>query len=109
MAGDGREWRSGSQAAHRQTQDVGIPSQMNCDHHGICGVANRWFCTAAFGHSLTTEKGKPMNAQAAGTFAVKSWQEKAFQELEEGGKLTRASVVKTYEGDLEGCGTLEYL
>jgi hypothetical protein len=40
-------------------------------------------------------------------FKIAGWDEKAFSEGE--GKLTRASVRKTYAGDLTGEGVLEYL
>lgn len=43
------------------------------------------------------------------TFAIESWDESTFSEVQEGGKLTRASVEKTYTGDIEGVGHLEYL
>jgi hypothetical protein len=48
------------------------------------------------------EKGKT-------TFAIKSWDEKPYEEFEGGRKLTRARVVFTYQGDMEGEGTVEYL
>lgn len=46
---------------------------------------------------------------ATGTFVVKSWDEKPYEELGEGAKLTRASVAETFQGDIEGEGTVEYL
>ncbi|HEY2507499.1 MAG TPA: DUF3224 domain-containing protein [Streptosporangiaceae bacterium] len=39
-------------------------------------------------------------AHATGTFIVKSWDESTYQELEEGAKLTKASVMFTLEGEL---------
>lgn len=42
-------------------------------------------------------------------FRISSWNETPFSEVEEGGKLSRASVVKSYSGDIEGEGVLEYL
>ncbi len=50
-----------------------------------------------------------MNTEATGTFTSKSWDEKAYSEIEGGPKLTRASVINTYGGGIEGEGTLEYL
>jgi hypothetical protein len=50
-----------------------------------------------------------MSTQGTGTFEVKSWDEKTYHELEGAGKLTRASVRKSYEGEVEGEGILEYL
>ncbi len=43
------------------------------------------------------------------TFEIKSWKENPFNELEGAPKLVRASVLKTYHGEIEGEGTLEYL
>jgi len=40
--------------------------------------------------------------QAAGEFTVKSWDENTYQELDGGGKLTKASVEFTLEGELAG-------
>jgi hypothetical protein len=44
-----------------------------------------------------------------GRFAIKTWEEQAFSEGENLPKLTRASVAKTFTGDLEGEGQVEYL
>ncbi len=50
-----------------------------------------------------------MSKRATATFQVKSWDEKPYNEIDEGPKLTRASVTKSFRGDIEGEGTLEYL
>ncbi len=50
-----------------------------------------------------------MSAHATGTFEVKAWDEKPFDEIDGGGKLTRASVTKSFHGDIEGEGKVEYL
>src|SRR3954468_3263939 len=50
-----------------------------------------------------------MKKTANGRFTIKSWDEKAYSEAEAKLKLTRASVTKTYEGDIEGDGRVEYL
>ena len=50
-----------------------------------------------------------MTTHATGTFQVTSWDEKPYQETEGGPKLTRASITKSFKGDIEGEGTLEYL
>jgi hypothetical protein len=42
-------------------------------------------------------------------FAIKSWDEKPFGEEPGLPKLTRASVAKTFTGDIEGEGQVEYL
>ena len=47
--------------------------------------------------------------RATGTYEVKSWDEKPYEELEEGAKLTRASVTETFQGDIEGESTVEFL
>jgi len=42
-------------------------------------------------------------------FAIKSWDEKPYSEGPDMPKLTRASVTKSYTGDIEGDGQVEYL
>jgi hypothetical protein len=50
-----------------------------------------------------------MRKQAKATFDIKSWDEKTYNEIEGAAKLTRASVTKSYQGDIEGEGKVEYL
>ena len=50
-----------------------------------------------------------MSKRAEATFEIKSWDEKPYDEMEEGPKLTRARVTKAFRGDIEGESTLEYL
>ena len=50
-----------------------------------------------------------MRKQAKATFAIKSWDEKTYNEIEGAPKLTRAGVTKSYKGDIEGAGKVEYL
>jgi hypothetical protein len=50
-----------------------------------------------------------MNQIANARFAIKSWDEKPYIEGPESAKLTRASVLKTYTGDIEGEGQVEYV
>ena len=50
-----------------------------------------------------------MTVHATATFEVKAWEEKPYDESDEGPKLTRASVTKSFSGDIEGEGTVEYL
>ena len=50
-----------------------------------------------------------MRTSASARFAIKSWDEKPYSEAREQPKLTRASVTKTYSGDIEGEGQVEYL
>lgn len=47
--------------------------------------------------------------QATATIEHKAWTEEPFAEAESGPKLTRASVVFAYTGEIAGEGTLEYL
>ncbi len=50
-----------------------------------------------------------MKKSATAQFAIKTWDEKPYSEAEDQPKLTRASVTKTYTGDIEGEGQVEYL
>ena len=42
-------------------------------------------------------------------FTIKSWDEKAYSEAPDLPRLTRATVVKAFSGDIEGEGRVEYL
>jgi hypothetical protein len=50
-----------------------------------------------------------MSTHATAVFEVKTWDEKPYQEIEGGSKLTRASVTKAFRGDITGDGTSESL
>ena len=50
-----------------------------------------------------------MKNKANARFAIKSWDEKPFSEEHDQPKLTRATVTKTYSGDIEGEARVEYL
>jgi hypothetical protein len=50
-----------------------------------------------------------MKKRANARFAIKSWDEKPYSEGQDQPKLTRASVTKTYTGDIEGDAQVEYL
>jgi len=50
-----------------------------------------------------------MTKTANARFAIKSWDELPYNEGKDLPKLTRATVTKTFTGDLEGEGRLEYL
>ena len=50
-----------------------------------------------------------MSQRAAATFSIKSWDEKPWAEVKGMPKLTRASVIKSYEGDIAGEGKAESL
>jgi hypothetical protein len=50
-----------------------------------------------------------MKATANAHFAITSWDEKPYSEGDGLPKMTRASVRKTFTGDIEGEGQVEYL
>jgi hypothetical protein len=50
-----------------------------------------------------------MKKHANARFAIKSWDEKPYSERSNEPKLTRASVTKSYTGDIEGEAQVEYL
>jgi hypothetical protein len=50
-----------------------------------------------------------MKNTAKSRFAIKSWDEKPYSEGADQPKLTRASVARTFAGDIEGEGHVEYL
>ncbi|MGH9440880.1 MAG: DUF3224 domain-containing protein [Thermoanaerobaculia bacterium] len=50
-----------------------------------------------------------MKKIANATFAIKSWDEQPYGEGPDLPKLTRASVAKTFTGDIEGESQVEYL
>jgi len=61
------------------------------------------------GFGSITEETTAMKTHAKATFTVNDWGEKPYNEIKGGPKLTRASVNKSYEGDIKGEGKLEYL
>jgi hypothetical protein len=42
-------------------------------------------------------------------FAIKTWDEQPYVESQDAPRLTRATVIKTYAGDIDGEGRVEYL
>jgi Protein of unknown function (DUF3224) len=50
-----------------------------------------------------------MKQTANARFAIKSWDEKPYHEGQDQPKLTRASVTKSFTGEIEGEGQVEYL
>lgn len=50
-----------------------------------------------------------MKQTAKARFAIKNWDEKPISEAPDQPRLTRASVAKTFTGDLDGESQLEYL
>ena len=50
-----------------------------------------------------------MNTDARCTFQITGWDEKTYQEIDGGAKLTQAKVTQSYAGDIEGTSGIEYL
>jgi hypothetical protein len=50
-----------------------------------------------------------MSERATATFRVTGWDEKPYDEIADAPKRTRATVTKTFAGDIEGKATVEYL
>ncbi len=50
-----------------------------------------------------------MSTKAHSTFAIKSWDEKPYDEFDGGRKLTKAHVIFTYSGEMEGEGIIEFV
>jgi hypothetical protein len=50
-----------------------------------------------------------MTTPAKARFEFKNWDEKPYSEIDGGLKLTSASVTNSFQGDIEGEGTLTYL
>jgi hypothetical protein len=47
--------------------------------------------------------------QIAGTFQIDNWDENEIMQTDGGSKITHAKVSRSFEGDLEGNGTVEWL
>jgi hypothetical protein len=50
-----------------------------------------------------------MTTTAKGSFALSSWDEDAYEEFDEGRKLTRATVGQAFTGDIDGEGGVQWL
>ncbi len=50
-----------------------------------------------------------MKKTAGATFQITSWEESPTGELSEGQKISRARVAKSYSGDMEGEGVVDYV
>lgn len=50
-----------------------------------------------------------MPIHASATFEIKAWDEKPYEEFDDGRKLTRASVKKAFQGDIVGESSVEYV
>ena len=47
--------------------------------------------------------------KAKGSFELASWDEHTYEEVDDGAKLTRASVTQTFTGAVEGEGAAQWL
>lgn len=59
--------------------------------------------------SRINPKGGMVATHASATFKIQGWDEKPYDEFEDGRKLTRASVKQGFAGDLNGEGDVEWL
>ena len=50
-----------------------------------------------------------MTKTARGTFEIQDWDEKTYQQLDGGGKLTEAKVTQKFTGDIQGEGKVIWL
>jgi hypothetical protein len=50
-----------------------------------------------------------MATSATATFQIEGWDEDDIMETDDGAKVTRAKVSRSFEGDIEGAGTVEWL
>ena len=50
-----------------------------------------------------------MKIQATAKFQIAGWDEKTYEEIGDGAKLTQAKVTQTYEGAIKGTSSVEYL
>lgn len=50
-----------------------------------------------------------MATSATATFQIEDWDEDDIMETDDGAKVTRAKVSRSFEGDIEGAGTVEWL
>src|SRR5919201_2592412 len=48
-------------------------------------------------------------AEAKGSFEIRGWDEKTYQELPNGGKLSEAKVTQKFSGDIVGDGSVVWL
>src|ERR1043166_1987355 len=57
----------------------------------------------------TDARARPMTTHASGSFEVQDWNESTYRDLGGGAKLARATVVETFQGDICGDATAEFL
>ena len=90
-------------AAIRAFEDAGV--------QGLC-MEGRWEAAVSAMRALELAPGTAggdTRQTARARFAIQSWDEKSYSEGPDQPKMTRASVTKTYTGDIEGKGEVEYL
>jgi SAM-dependent methyltransferase len=61
------------------------------------------------GTFIVLERPREARETANARFAITTWDEKPYREGQDSPKLARASVTKTYSGDITGEGQVEYL
>src|SRR5258706_14111866 len=83
--------------------------QLSCYLYGFCPCAHAVKNKVANQTPQVGRETTSMRKQASATFTLKSWDEKTYNEMEGAPKLTRVSAAKSYQGDIEGEGKLEYL
>src|SRR5262245_3328544 len=76
---------------------------------GIVSLGPGTVSGAVLPDSRSPGRGDEMKKSANARFAIKTWDEKAYSEAADMPKLTRATVTKTFTGDIEGEGRAEYL
>jgi hypothetical protein len=50
-----------------------------------------------------------MATSATATFQIEGWDEDDIMQTDDGARVTRAKVSRSFEGDIEGTGTVEWL
>lgn len=50
-----------------------------------------------------------MTTHATATFEIKGWDEKPYEEFDDGRKMTHALVKKSFQGDIDGESSVQYL
>jgi len=50
-----------------------------------------------------------MTTESTCTFQITGWDEKPYEDIGDGAKLTRAKVTQSYSGAIEGTSSVEYL
>jgi hypothetical protein len=64
-----------------------------------CVPKREYVCESYISHR---DRRNHVSAQATSKFKIEGWDEQPYAETEDGGKLTRASVKQTFDGDISG-------